>query len=166
MPVKGKVSNRPKKRRQEESMLGAMNAAKKGSIGAALEFAVLRASLRDRISGQVIHGTSTVHNPHLSIEQEKDIVDSRVFAVLQQDGVLGNQMSKEIESSSPGLVGCFCKCWSRGRQRKIMNSLELRTMSISTKLSSSIRRTIEVDGLPWSHKVSSDTCVVICCRKP
>ena len=70
MPVKGKVSNRLKKRRQEESMLGAMNAAKKGSIGAALEFAVLRASLRDRISGQVIHGTSSVPNPHLSIEQE------------------------------------------------------------------------------------------------
>ena len=74
----GKLSNRPKKHRQwsEESMLGAMDAVKEGLMGvnrAALEFAVPRTTLKDRISGRVIHGTNTGPKPYLSLEEEKEL---------------------------------------------------------------------------------------------
>ena len=64
----GKLSNRPKKHHQwsEESMLGAMDAVKEGLMGvnhAALEFAVPHTTLKDRISGRVIHGTNTGPKP-------------------------------------------------------------------------------------------------------
>ena len=69
-PASGKLPNRPKKHRgwSEESMLGAMNAVKEGLMGvnrAALEFAVPRTTLKDRISRRVIHGTNTGHKPYV-----------------------------------------------------------------------------------------------------
>jgi len=58
-PREATSSNRPKKHCQwsEVSMLGAMKAVKEGLMGvnrAALEFAVPRTTLKDRISGRVI----------------------------------------------------------------------------------------------------------------
>ena len=56
---KGRVLKR--KQWSEESMLGAIKAVQEGTLGvnrAALEFAVPKTTLKDRLSGRVIHGSS------------------------------------------------------------------------------------------------------------
>ena len=57
------LSNQPKKLRQwdDESMDSAMNAVANGELGvnrAALEFGVLKTTLKDRLSGRVVHGAN------------------------------------------------------------------------------------------------------------
>jgi hypothetical protein len=133
-PVKGKVPNRPKKHRQwsEESMLGAMNAVKEGLMGvnrAAFEFAVPRTTLKDRISGRVIHGTSTGPKPYLSLEEEKELVDFLLKCSRMGYGKTRGQVMKIVEATmkkkgmkdcciSPGWWATFCKRWPKLSLRK------------------------------------------------
>ena len=68
--------NRPKRLRQwtNYSMLRAMNAVKNGLMGqnrAALEYGVPCTTLKDRLSGKVVHGTSMGPKPYLTHEEEK-----------------------------------------------------------------------------------------------
>ena len=73
---KGRVLKR--KQWSEESMLGAIKAVQEGTLGvnrAALEFAVPKTTLKDRLSGRVIHGSSCGARPYLSKEEEKELVN-------------------------------------------------------------------------------------------
>ena len=126
-PAKRKLSNRPKKHRQwsEESMRGAMNAVKEGLMGvnrAALEFAVPRTTLKDRISGRVIHGTNTGPKPYLSMEEEKELVDFLLKSSKMGYGKTRSQVMKIVEATmkkkgmehcriSAGWWAAFCKRW-------------------------------------------------------
>ncbi len=70
--------NRPAKLRSwsNESMLKAMIAVKNG-MGvnrAALEHDVPRTTLKDRISGRVIHGTNSGPKPYLTRVEEEELV--------------------------------------------------------------------------------------------
>ena len=75
-----KPSNRSAKLRSwsDVSMLWAMEAVKDGSMGvnrAALEHGVPRTSLKDRLTGRVIHGTKIGPKPYLTNEEEKELVN-------------------------------------------------------------------------------------------
>ena len=66
---------RPHKLRMwsDESMLGAMNAVAEGKMGinrAALEFGVSPTTLKDRITGRVVHGSKSGPKPYLTHEEE------------------------------------------------------------------------------------------------
>ena len=72
--------NRSKKLRlwTDEAMLGAMKAVATGTMGVnrtALEYGVPRTTLKDRISGRVVHGTNMGTKPYLSKEEETELVD-------------------------------------------------------------------------------------------
>ena len=61
-----------------EAMLQAIETVKSGKLGvnrAALEHNVLRTTLKDRISGRVVHGTNMGPKPYLTYEEEKELVD-------------------------------------------------------------------------------------------
>ena len=80
LPAKAKLPNRPKKHKlwSNESMVEAMNVVKDGRMGinrAALEFAVPRTTLKDRIAGRVEHGTRVGPKPYLTEDEEKELVN-------------------------------------------------------------------------------------------
>ena len=136
LPASGKLPNRPKKHRGwfEESMLGAMNAVKEGLMGvnqAALEFEVLRTTtLKDRISGRVIHGgTNTGRKPYLSLEVEKELVELLLKCSKMGYGKTRGEVTKIVEATmqKKGMKNCrishgwwsaFCKYWPQISLRK------------------------------------------------
>ena len=66
-------------------MLRAIKAIKNGEMGqnigpCTLEFGVSRTTLKDRISGRVIHGTNIGSKPYLTKEEEKKLVDFLLLA--------------------------------------------------------------------------------------
>ena len=84
--------NRPKRLRQwtNDSMLRAMDAVKNGLMGqnrTALEYGVPCMTLKDRLSGKVVHGTNMGPKPYLTHEEEKELVD---FDLLFQNAVRKN----------------------------------------------------------------------------
>ena len=68
---KSPVSSRKKyKQRSEESMLGALKAVQDGAMGcnrAAAEYGVPKTTLKDRVSGRVIHGRKFGRAPYLRL---------------------------------------------------------------------------------------------------
>ena len=61
-----------------QSMLQAMETVKSGYMGmnrAAIEHGVPRTTLKDRLSGRVIHGTNIGPKPYLTQEEEKQLVE-------------------------------------------------------------------------------------------
>ena len=133
-PASGKLPNRPKKHHgwSEESMIGAMNAVKEGLMGvnrAALEFAVPRTTLKDRISGRVIHGTNTGRKPYLSLEEEKELVEFLLKCSKMGYGKTRGEVMKIVEATmqqkgmkncriSPGWWSAFYKRWPQISLRK------------------------------------------------
>ena len=74
------INNRPKKLRQwsDDTMkraLAAVTAGKMGVNRAALEFNVPRTTLKDRVSGRVVHGTNIGPKAYLTNEEEKELVE-------------------------------------------------------------------------------------------
>ena len=90
-------SNRPKKLRQwdDESMVSAMNAVANGELGinrAALEFGVPKTTLKDRLSGRVVHGTNIGLKPYLNHEEEQELVDFLVKCSKMGHGKTRNEV--------------------------------------------------------------------------
>ena len=87
-----KASNRPAKLRiwSNQAMLQAMETVKSGYMGmnrAAIEHGVPRTTLKDRLSGRVIHGTNIGPKPYLTQEEEKQLVQFLVnWAMAKQGG--------------------------------------------------------------------------------
>ena len=85
-PPKSKRTS-PFKRRKlrlwtNESMVRAMEAIKSGKMGcnraaldSKLEYGVPRTTLKDRLSGRVVHGSNIGSPPYLTKEEEKELVD-------------------------------------------------------------------------------------------
>lgn len=91
--------NRPKKLRQwdDGAMVSAMNVVACGNMGinrAALEFGVPQTTLKDRVSGIVVHGTNIGPKPYLCYEEEKELVD---FSEMFEDG-LRQKKTRGIEA--------------------------------------------------------------------
>ena len=81
-----KASNWPAKLRiwSNQSMLQAMETVKSGYMGmnrAAIEHGVPRTSLKDRLSGRVIHGTNIGPKPYLTQEEENNLLSFLSTAV-------------------------------------------------------------------------------------
>ena len=128
------TSNRPKRLRQwnDDAMKRALEAVAEGKIGvnrAALEFNVPRTTLKDRISGRVIHGSNMGPKTYLTHEEEKELVDFLVncanmgYAKTRQDvlkivhsAVL--KKGKQLDKISSGWWNRFCKRWPQLRLRK------------------------------------------------
>ena len=75
--------NRPSKLRQwsDETMRAAMNSVQEGVMSinrAAIEHGVPTTSLKDRISGRVLHGSNSGPKPYLSQQEEGKLVDHLV----------------------------------------------------------------------------------------
>ena len=59
-------------------MVGAMETVKNGAMGlnrAAIEFGIPKTTLKDRISGKVIHGTKSGRVPYLAHAEEEELYD-------------------------------------------------------------------------------------------
>ena len=98
-----KASNRPAKLRiwSNQSMLQAMEAVKSGSIGmnrAAIEHGVPRTTLKDRLSGRVIHGTNIGPKPYLTQEEEKQLVEFLVNCCKMGYGKTRGEVLKIVEA--------------------------------------------------------------------
>ena len=125
------ISNRPKKLCQwnDDAMRRAVEAVTEGKWGvnrAALEFNVPRTTLKDRISGRVIHGSNMGPKTYLTNEEEKELVAFLLncakmgYSKTRQD-VLHSAVlkkGKEIDKISPGWWNRFCKRWPQLRLRK------------------------------------------------
>jgi hypothetical protein len=77
---KKKKAKRPEKLREwsNESMVAAIQAVRDETFGvnrAAIEYGVPKTTLKDRISGKVVHGTSSGAKPYLSREEEGELVE-------------------------------------------------------------------------------------------
>ena len=83
MSQKRNSVNRPKKLRlwEDDAMVRAMDAVILGRMGinrAALEYSVPWTTLKDRLSGRVVHGTKMGAKPYLTHEEEQDLVESLI----------------------------------------------------------------------------------------
>lgn len=121
-PLNGKPTNHPKTlcRWSNESMVAAIKAVQEEGMGinrAALEHGVPRTTLKDRISGRVIHGTKLGPKPHLTQEEEKELVG---FLVNCGYGKTRHQVLKIVEAAvrKKGLkVGSMHGWWVHFQQR-------------------------------------------------
>ena len=78
--VQKPASKRPSKLRQwtDDGMVRALNAVQSGILGvneAARDYKILPTTLKDRLSGRVIHGTNMGAKPYLSREEEQELVE-------------------------------------------------------------------------------------------
>ena len=111
--------DRPKKYKQwtEESMLGALKAVSEG-MGvnrAAEEFGIPKTTLKDRISGKVIHGTKSGRTPYLTLEEEDELVQFIVSSAKmgypkKREEVMGI-VRKTLEAKGNGPVKFNGKGW-------------------------------------------------------
>ena len=97
-------SNRPKRLRQwtNDSMLRAMNAVKNGLMGqnrAALEYGVPCTTLKDRLSGKVVHGTNMGPKPYLTHEEEKELVDFLIYCSKMGYGKTRKEVLEIVETA-------------------------------------------------------------------
>jgi len=131
----GETPHRPKKYKQwtDVSMQGAMKAVTEG-MGinrAAMEFGVPKTTLKDRISGRVQHGSKSGRNPHLSVDEEKELVDyiitcSEIGYPKRRDDIVGivrKTLHKKNGGPVPDFNGKgrwlrFMQCWPSLRLRK------------------------------------------------
>ena len=131
--MKVRESNRPKTLRQwsDQSMVGAMEAVQEGRMGvnrAALEFGIPRTTLKDRISGRVVHGSKSGPKPYLTYEEEKEMVDFLITCSKMGYGKTRNEVLKIVEAAmqkkgregkvSQGWWIRFCERWPSLRLRK------------------------------------------------
>ena len=98
-----KASNRPAKLRiwSNQSMLQAMETVKCGYMGmnrAAIEHGVPRTTLKDRLSGRVIHGTNIGPKPYLTQEEEKQLVEFLVNCYKMGYGKTRGEVLKIVEA--------------------------------------------------------------------
>ena len=98
-----KASNRPAKLRiwSNQSMLQAMETVKSGYMGmnrTAIEHGVPRTSLKDRLSGRVIHGTNIGPEPYLTQEEEKQLVEFLVNCCKMGYGKTRGEVLKIVEA--------------------------------------------------------------------
>ncbi len=75
-----RIPNRSSKRKSwsNKAMIGAMDAVKKDEMGvnaAAAHFGVPPTTLRNRLSGRVVHGTNPGPAPYLTKSEESELVD-------------------------------------------------------------------------------------------
>ena len=99
-----KPANRPKVLKQwsNDSMLGAMQAVQTGEMGvnrAALEYGVPRTTLKDRISGRVLHGCKAGPKPYLTFEEEKELVDFLIKCSKMGYGKTRGEVLKIVEAT-------------------------------------------------------------------
>ncbi len=102
-------------------MLGALQAVRDGTFGvnhAALEYAVPRTTLKDRLSGRVTHGSAPGAKPYLSREEEKELVD--FFVTCSKIGY--GKSRKEVLA----LVGSILKNKGRNLDKPISDGWWLR----------------------------------------
>ena len=123
---KPKPPKRPQKLRlwSNESMLGAMKAVQDGRMGvnrAALEFQVPRTTLKDRISGRVVHGTNLGPKPYLTAEEEQELVNFLIKCSKMGYGKTRAEVLKIVKAAleRKGKVKCSVSqgWWIRFRER-------------------------------------------------
>lgn len=110
----------------EESMTAAMETVKKGGMGlnrAAVEFGIPKTTLKDRISGKVIHGTKSGRVPYLTHSEEEELYNwvvrcASIGYPKRRDDVIGI-VRKALQSKSADLVENFKGngWWLRFKQR-------------------------------------------------
>ena len=86
-------------------MLGALDAVKSFKLGlnrAALEFGILRTTLKDRVAGRVVHGTRSGPKPYLTPQEEKELAEF-LISYLFEDGIW------EDKGRSPKDCGNYCQ---------------------------------------------------------
>ena len=130
-----KPAKRPRKLRQwtDDGMVRAMNSVQSGILGvneAAREYKIPPTTLKDRLSGRVIHGTNMGAKPYLSHEEERELVEFLlncakmgygktrkevlyiVHATVQKKGI-------KVESGiTQGWWVKFCRRWPEIKLRK------------------------------------------------
>ena len=110
-------------------MKRALEAVTEGKMGinrAALEFNMPRTTLKDRISGRVVHGSNMGSKMYLTLEEEKELVDFLMncakmgYAKTRQDvlKIVHSAVLKQLDKISPGWWNRFCKIWPQLRLRK------------------------------------------------
>ena len=83
-------------------MVSAMNAVANGELGvnrAALEFGVLKTTLKDRLSGRVVHGANIGPKPYLNHEEKQELVDFLVKCSKIGHGKTRNEVLKLVEAA-------------------------------------------------------------------
>ena len=92
-----KAPNRPAKLRSwsNQSMLGAMEA---GVNRAALEHSVPRATLKDRLSGRIIHGSNIGPKPYLTQDEEKELAKFLINCFKMGYGKTRGEVLKIVEA--------------------------------------------------------------------
>ena len=79
------VTNRPSKRKQwtNQQMLAAIEAVENGCgvNQAAKEHGVPKSTLKDRLSGRVVHGTNPGPRPYLNKQEEDELADYLVQTI-------------------------------------------------------------------------------------
>ena len=123
-----KAPNRPAKLRSwsNQSMLGAMEAVRTGSMGvnrAALEHSVPQTTLKDRLSGRIIHGSNTDPKPYLTQDEKKELAKFLINCFKMGYGKTRGEVLKIVEvvmkkkgrkhegPISQGWWCCFCHRW-------------------------------------------------------
>ena len=96
------TSQRPKKFKQwsDESMLQAIEAIKEGTLGlneASRSYQVYRSTLKDKITGRVMHGEKSGPKPYLFSEEEKELV-----TFLKQAASIGYRKTKREVAACNG----------------------------------------------------------------
>ena len=98
-------SNRQSKRKKwsDEQMSGALNVVTRGELKpseAVNKFGVPRQTLRDRLTGRVVHGTSPVPKPYLTEQNEKILADHLIFTARIGYGKTQSQVMDLVERIS------------------------------------------------------------------
>ena len=115
-----KASNRPAKLRiwSNQSMLRAMETVKSGYMGmnrAAIEHGVSQTTLKDRLSGRIIHGTNIGPKPYLTQKEEKQLVEFLVNCCNMGYGKTRGEVLKIVEAimkkKGRKHEGCISKGW-------------------------------------------------------
>ena len=114
--------NQPEKLRKwsNESMLSDLKVVKEGRMGvnrAALSYGVPRTTLKDRVTGRVLHGSNFSPQPYLTTEEEKQLVDFLITSSKMGYGKTRRQVLKIVEAAvwfasvSHGWWICFTEHW-------------------------------------------------------
>ena len=82
-------------------MLGAMEAVRTGSMGvnrAVLEHSVPRTTLKDRLSGRIIHGSNIGPKPYLTQDEEKELAKFLINCFKMGYGKTRGEVLKIVEA--------------------------------------------------------------------
>ncbi len=124
---KRKPAERPAKLRgwTNEAMIEAMKAVKDGKMGvnrAVLEHGVPKTSLKDRLAGRVVHGTSMGPKPYLTDTEEKELYDFLINCSKMGYGKTRGEVLKlvgaTLKKKGKKHDGCLSQgWWCRFRER-------------------------------------------------